>query len=343
VRRAAILAVDGGGSKVDAVLLRRSGEVIAARRVPSRGWAQTGDDGFIAQVGAAVEAVCADAGVVTNDGPVADVGIYCLAGADLPVDVRRISKALRRRGWTARDVLRNDTFAVLRAGTERDWGVAVVCGSGINCTGVAPGGRILRFPALGEWSGDWGGGHDVGSAALFHAVRAQDGRGSRTSLRRAVPEHFGLRRPSDVTEALYLGRIEPRRLNELPPIVFGEAVAGDAVARGIVEHQADEVVTMAATAIRRLRMSELDPDVVLGGGLFRSGDDRFFERIEAGLRAAASRARIVRLAAPPVVGAAMLALDEGGGNRAAHARARARRSLTHERLAADTSARARKD
>jgi N-acetylglucosamine kinase-like BadF-type ATPase len=37
VRRAAILAVDGGGSKVDAVLLRRSGEVIAARRVPARG------------------------------------------------------------------------------------------------------------------------------------------------------------------------------------------------------------------------------------------------------------------------------------------------------------------
>jgi N-acetylglucosamine kinase-like BadF-type ATPase len=341
VKPAAILAVDGGGSKFDAVLLRRGGEVIAASRVPSRGWDRPGDHGFIDQVGEAVAAVCADAGIATNGRPVADIGVFCLAGADLPVDVRRISKALRVSGWAARDVVRNDTFAVLRAGTERDWGVAVVCGSGMNCTGVAPGGKILRFPALGEWSGDWGGGHDVGSAALFHAVRAQDGRGPATSLRRAVPEHFGLRRPSNVTEALYLGRIDGRRLSELPPVVFAEAGSGDTVARSIVAQQADEIVAMAATAIRRLRLSELEPDVVLGGGLFRSGDAGFFDRIDEGIRAAARRARIVRLTAPPVVGAAMLGLDEGGGDRAAHARAR--RALTHERFGAETAAQSRKD
>ena len=52
----------------------------------------------------------------------------------------------------------NDTFAVLRAGTERGWGVAVVCGAGINCVGVSPDGRHARFPALGTITGDWGGG-----------------------------------------------------------------------------------------------------------------------------------------------------------------------------------------
>jgi N-acetylglucosamine kinase-like BadF-type ATPase len=340
VKRAAILAVDGGGSKTDAVLLRRGGEVIAASRVPARGWKSPGDEGFIDQVGHAVEAVCRAAGVSPNGQPVADVGVYCLAGADLPVDDRRITEALRLRGWTSRDVLRNDTFAVLRAGTERDWGVAVVCGSGMNCTGVAPDGRILRFPALGEWSGDWGGGHDVGSAALFHAVRAEDGRGERTSLRSAVPAHFGLRRPYDVMQALYLGKIDQRRLNELPPIVFAQADAGDAVARSIVDRQADEIVAMAGTALRKLRLRELEPDVVLGGGLFRSGDPRFFHRIRAGVHGVAPGARIVPLTAPPVVGAAMLGIDESGGGPAAHARAR--RALTHERLSADTAARTRK-
>lgn len=335
MRRAAILAVDGGGSKIDAVLLRRAGEVMAARRLPSRGWEETGDGAFIDQIGAAVAAACEEAGLRANGGPIADIGVYCLAGADLPVDVRRISKALRRHGWAARDVLRNDTFAVLRAGTDRDWGVAVVCGSGMNCTGVAPGGKTYRFPALGEWSGDWGGGNDVGSSALFHAVRAEDGRGEPTSLRRAVPGHFGMRRPSQVTQALYLGKVDGRRLNDLPPVVFAEADAGDAIARSIVDRQADEIVAMAATAIARLRLSALDPDVVLGGGLFRSGDAPFFERIEAGICAAAPRARIVRLTAPPVVGAAMLGLDEGGGGPAAHARAR--RGLTHERLTAQTT------
>ena len=70
----------------------------------------------------------------------------------------------------------NDTLAVLRAGTERGWGVAVVCGAGINCVGVAPDGRSVRFPALGRITGDWGGGYDVGLEALYVAARGEDGR-----------------------------------------------------------------------------------------------------------------------------------------------------------------------
>ena len=84
-------------------------------------------------------------------------------------------------------MVRNDTFAVLRAGTERTWGVAVVCGYGTNCSGVAPNGRTFRFPAFGDLSGDWGGGHDIGAAALWHAVRAEDGRGERDDAPNARP------------------------------------------------------------------------------------------------------------------------------------------------------------
>jgi hypothetical protein len=34
------------------------------------------------------------------------------------------------RGWAARVTVANDTFAILRAGTDRGWGVALVCGAG---------------------------------------------------------------------------------------------------------------------------------------------------------------------------------------------------------------------
>src|SRR4029450_9447045 len=112
--------------------------------------------------------------------------------------------------------------AVLRAGTERGWGVAVVCGAGINCVGVAPDGRQVRFPALGgitgDWgggdglppagshvrvpalgeiTGDWGGGYDVGMAAVSAAARSEDGRGPRTRLERGVPAPFGLATPRE--------------------------------------------------------------------------------------------------------------------------------------------------
>ena len=105
----------------------------------------------------------------------------------LPRRGGRDRRGPRGTGWAARTIVGNDTFAVLRAGTERGWGVAVVCGAGINCVGVAPDGRQARFPALGSITGDWGGGYDVGLAAVSAAARSEDGRGPRTSLEQAVP------------------------------------------------------------------------------------------------------------------------------------------------------------
>jgi N-acetylglucosamine kinase-like BadF-type ATPase len=284
----------------------------------------------VAGVGTAVEALCRAADIDLSRRPVAPLGVYCLAGADLPADDRRILRWLGRQAWTAEDLLRNDTFAVIRAGTERTWGVGVVCGFGTNCSAVAPDGRTFRLPALGWIAGDWGGGADIGEAALWHAIRSEDGRGDRTVLARSVPVHFGLRSPRQVMEAMYFGRVGHERVAELSPIVFRAASSGDAVARAIVDRQADEVVTMATTAIRRLRMTKLDVDVVLGGGIFRNGLPDFFARIEDGIRAAAPLATVAVLAAPPVVGAALLGLDRIGASRAAKARVRA--TLTHDSL-----------
>ncbi|MGE5225260.1 MAG: N-acetylglucosamine kinase [Planctomycetaceae bacterium] len=335
MRRPAVLAVDGGASKMDAVLLRKDGTVLAARRVASVDYEETGDARFLDSIERAVHAACEEAGIDPACHPVADVGVYCLAGADLPVDDRRIGRGLRARAWTERDLLRNDTFAVLRAGTDRTWGVGVVCGSGTNCTGVAPDGRIYRFAAIGDVSGDWGGAWDLGQEALWFALRAEDGRGEPTSLASRVAEHFGVRRARQVMEGLYLHRLDPGKIPRLAPVVFAEARTGDKVARSIVDRQADEIAAMATAAIRKLRMTRLDPDVVLGGGVFRNGWEPFFTRIEDRIHATAPSARVVRLTAPPVVGAAMLGLDVVGGPRAAHARARA--TLTHERLSAETS------
>ena len=98
------------------------------------------------QIVRAAETACADAGMDPDRLPMADLGVYCLAGADLPQDDRKIGRWLKRRGITAQDMVRNDTFAVLRAGTDRRWGVGVVCGYGTNCSAVAPDGRSHPVP-----------------------------------------------------------------------------------------------------------------------------------------------------------------------------------------------------
>jgi N-acetylglucosamine kinase-like BadF-type ATPase len=333
VRRAALLAIDGGGSKVDAALINRNGTIVAAARVPN---IDDGTDpfGYLDGVAAGAAEVALHAGMDPERSTLATLGVYCLAGADLPADDRRIQRWISKQGWTAEDVLHNDTFAVLRAGTDRTWGVGIVCGFGTNCSGVSPDGRTYRLPAVGPISGDWGGGSDIGGQALWHALRARDGRGPRTALASLVPEHFGMRRPRQVMEAMYFGRMDEERLAELAPLVFRTAADGDTVARSIVDRQADEIATMAGAAIRKLGMSRLDVHVVLGGGIFRNRLPAFHERIHEGVHRVCPSARITVLAAPPVVGAALLGLDRIGATKAAEARVRA--ALTHERLAGET-------
>ena len=94
---------------------------------------------------------------------------------------------MRGLGLADELLLRNDTFAVLRAGTDRGWGVGVVCGTGLNCAAVAPDGRTVRFAALGEISGDDGGGGCLGLQAVGATIRGRDGRGPRTDLERLIP------------------------------------------------------------------------------------------------------------------------------------------------------------
>jgi N-acetylglucosamine kinase-like BadF-type ATPase len=314
-----VLAVDGGNSKTDLALLREDGELLALVRGGNSSPHHIGLDGTVALLGRLYVDSLAQAGL--EDGSTADVGQLLLAGLDLPVEERRLHEAIAGRGWAARLTVGNDTFAVLRAGTERGWGVAVVCGAGINCVGVGPDGRHVRFPALGAISGDWGGGYDVGMAALSAAVRSEDGRGPRTALERSVPEHFGLRTPDELVEAIHLGRVTHRRVIELPPVVF-DAAASDPVAAAIVDRLAAEVLALVRAAVRRLELDGAAVEVLLGGGMFRTADGRLLSAIEAGLRQLAEAATLRVAVSQPIVGAALLALDDLGAGPDAQARAR---------------------
>ena len=307
-----VLAVDGGNSKTDVALVADDGRLLGAVRGPTSSHQAVGLDRGMERLAALVAEVHGQAGLVESPGRRPEVAVYGLAGADSPRDVRLLQGALAARGFANQDVLRNDTFAALRAGTDRGWGVVLICGSGVNAGGLAPDGREARLAALGDISGDWGGGNDVGYAGLAAAVRARDGRGRRTRLERDVPAHFGLVRPSTLTAALYDGRIDARRVGELSAVVFAAAGAGDAVARSIVDRMADELTAMAGAMLRRLHLTRLDPDVVLGGGVFRTDEAGFYERLDVSIRGIAPRARLVRLSAPPVAGAALSALDRLG-------------------------------
>jgi N-acetylglucosamine kinase-like BadF-type ATPase len=285
-----------------------------------------------------------EAGLERRDGrPVAEVAQLLLAGVDFADEETDVRDAVERRRIAAQITVANDTFAVLRAGTDRGFGVAVVCGSGINCLGVAPDGRHARFLALGAITGDWGGGYDVGVAALSAAARSEDGRGPSTALEAAVPAHFGLAAPSEVAEAIHRGHVPMARLTELAPIVFAEA-ADDAVAAAIVERLAEEIEALARVALERLELSGERVEVLLGGGLVQSGDGRLVGSVARRVRAHAPAAIVRAVSSPPIVGAALLALDAVGTDVAACERLRrelAERSATTSSTVAQRPERSR--
>jgi N-acetylglucosamine kinase-like BadF-type ATPase len=251
----------------------------------------------------------------------ADLAVLLVAGLDFPDEEEAYAAEAERRAWAPTTVVGNDTFAVLRAGTERGWGVAVTCGAGINCIGVAPDGRQARFASLGSVSGDWGGAGDVGVAAAYAAARSADGRGPRTDLERLVPEHFGAGDPVELARAVQAGTVAWARLGELAPLVFALAET-DVVAGEIVDRLAAECVAFVQAAVNELELRDEAVEVVLGGGLLQSGNRRLLRGIEAGLREVGPRLSLHVARSRPVVGAVLAGLDRLGAATAAYERAR---------------------
>jgi N-acetylglucosamine kinase-like BadF-type ATPase len=318
VTTTSVLAVDGGNSKTDLAVIGDDGTLIASARGPGSSHHHLGLVGAVEQLGALFNEASARAG-----GAAPAIGVLALAGADQPEEERALEAAISAQDWAPRVIVRNDTFAVLRAGTDSPDGVAVVCGAGINCVGVAADGRVVRFASLGGITGDWGGGSDVGMAALGAAVRAEDGRGPRTVLVDVVANYFGRADATAVALDVHAGRISIWELGEVTPAVFAAATDGDAQARLIMDRTADEVAAFVRAALTRLGMSGEEVPVVLGGSILRAGWSKLDTRIDELVARAAPRATVVRTAYPPLVGAALLALDEIAAPHAAHERLRA--------------------
>jgi N-acetylglucosamine kinase-like BadF-type ATPase len=246
--------------------------------------------------------------------PPAELGVFFLCGVDIAADIDDVTEAVARTGWVERSVVDNDSFALLRAGSDAPDAVAVVCGAGINCVGRAGDGRVARYQSFGWETGDWGGAEMLGRDVLFHAARAEDGRGPASVLPELVRAHFGLS-IEDLAEAIRYRRIHEGRLGELAPAVVAAAGDGDGVARMLVDRLAEEVVLMAVRALADLELDEAD--VVLGGGMLRGASGLLFEAVVARLAERAPRARPVAASQPPVVGAALVALEEAGAPAAA--------------------------
>ena len=301
-----ILGVDAGSSKTHALLLNRRGQVLGFGRGGPGNHQTSGREAAFREIEKAVRDAMQQAGVIAQ--PV-DLGCFCLAGADLPKDFAMLQAGMEGLHVADKVIIKNDTFAALRAGISRSWGVAVICGTGFNAAARAPDGREYVLPSLGFISGDWGGGWALSQEMIRLVMRAWDGRGEPTLLTHLVLD--ALQQPSEETliENLYFEKINPRQLIKLVPLIFQAALTGDKPASDLIQRMGVEVAVTAKALIHRFDMQDLDVEVVLAGGVFKGEGPMLIDTVRKEIHKEVPQAQIRRLNYEPVVGAAVLGME----------------------------------
>jgi N-acetylglucosamine kinase-like BadF-type ATPase len=304
----AVLGVDGGGRKTYAVLTDEEGAVLGIGEAGASNWEIAGADDAAGAVAASVADALAQAGLAAD---AVAASVFGLAGLDWSSDEARLGALVAP---VVPDVPRrivNDAFIALRAGASESWGIAVIAGTGTVAVGRDPIGNEFRTIGEGRVFGDFGDEFDVSELAVRAVADHYTGRGPATMLTDMLCDRLGEASVETMLERL--ARHDPRlrapELQNLTPMVLAATEAGDLVARTVLERIGFALGEAAGVVARRLNLSNLPVEVVLAGGLFRTPNRYLLDELELGVRRTAPRAEVRQLTAPPVVGAALMALE----------------------------------
>ncbi|WP_308637533.1 N-acetylglucosamine kinase [Paenibacillus silvisoli] len=300
------LGIDGGGSKTHALLTDEHGRVLGKGQ-SGNGNHQINAEEAARHLAEAVAGALAPAGIQYADVQHAYFG---LAGADREVDYRILHPIVRAIGLP-RYSITCDTMIGLRAGTDRSYGISIICGTGANCAGRNKAGEHLQVGGFNYMYGDFGGGAALNIEAFRTVIRAWDGREKPTALTELMLRFLGY---NDV-ETMFNDFLDHDK--QVPvdaaKLLFEAAAAGDEPAIAILRHQGAELGKAAAAVATRLGMADETFDVVLAGSLLTRGDRGWIRgAIEQLVHEVAPSANIVTLTVDPVFGAVWSAMEEDG-------------------------------
>ena len=303
----AVLAVDAGATKTDVMVVCDDGVILSFAKGQCGNWESIG----LEAAGAVYKQTTREAlSVASLSAEKLCAGGYGLAGLDWPSDHRRLRPLIERLGVRGPQVLVNDAFVALWAGTGNGRGVVVIAGTGTTIAGRNSAGYEARTLGMGYPFGDFGGAQDLVRAAVHAVATAYTGRGPSTALSGRLVEVSKARDVGD-----FLERLARRCLRldaAVAPHVLDVARAGDQVAQGIFRRAGHELGENAIAVIRRLGLETEAFDLVLAGGVFRAESRMLLDGLEQTVLAVAPLVNPVLLQEPPVVGAALLAFEAVG-------------------------------
>jgi len=290
-----VLGIDGGGTRTRASIVRDE-QVLAYAESGSIKRLRVGAEAAEENLRMLMREVYAQAGVTGVKAASAGV-----ASASMP-GVREWIGAVFAEFAVERSEVVGDEIIALDAAFQGGPGILQIAGTGSNCIGRGPDGSRQ---SAGGWSsrlGDEGSGYWIGLHALRRALKAYD-REESTQILEKVGAIWGT---AGLDELIQIGDSTPGPdFAALAPIVYEMAQAGDAVAAGVLEQAAldlvESVLLVRYKLRRRFNLKEELPVAWTGSVLEKMEPARaaFF----AGLKAEAPAMPVARDAVVSLQGA----------------------------------------
>jgi len=298
------LGADGGQTHSQAVLVNETGEILGVGHGgPSNHYNEPGGKlRFRSALKDITTGAFAAAGVPISSGAAA--ACFGLTGSWM-----RAEAVVRKFLKTEHFLAVEDTITAHAGALAGKPGIVIIAGTGAVAYGRNEVGLTAQSGGLGYLLSDEGAGFDIGQRALRAAIQAADGRGPRTTLGGLLLDHFRLPDFTEVAQVLYNHKEVRVAIAHLSPIVVQAAAAGDPVAAHILEYAAGELGRCILAVARQLDWP--NPTVSTTGGVFRAGK-LILDPLGAYLARHLPGALVVPAAYPPVIGAALLALESGG-------------------------------
>lgn len=303
--RRAVVGVDGGGTKTQAVVLdadfRILGEGLAGPSNPLR----VGIANAAAAIREAIDQACEVAQLRRTDLIAAEVG---LAGARRQELNARMREALLGLG-IGKIVVVGDADIALYGATEGEPGLIVIAGTGSICCGINARGKTICAGGWGPIAGDEGGGAWIARRALRAIAHAVDGRDPATSLTGAACTYFHVSDPNDLSTAIYAPTITNERLAGFGKYVIDAAKAKDRIAREILAEGGRELGSAAAAVIRNLKLERETFPVAYVGGVFKAAGELILASMREEISCVAPKAYLAPPRFSPAVAAARMAWE----------------------------------
>jgi N-acetylglucosamine kinase-like BadF-type ATPase len=300
------LGGDLGSTKTHTLITDETGRALGFSESGPANHESVGYDGMFQSMQEGVEGALRAAGLKKEDLSGAGFGI---SGYDWTSEYEANVEVIDRLGLKAPYKFVNDAVPGLVAGAKDGWGVVVVSGTGSNCRGWdREHKREGRVTGHGVLMGEGAGGSELIHRCMQIIGYSWTKRLPKTALSDAIIAYVGATDLEDLMRGYTTDEYQVGA--EAARLVFRVAEEGDAVARDLLHWAGTELGEMANAVIRQLEFENLEFDVVMTGSMFEGGP-MLIEPMRETIHKLASRARLVRLRVPPVIGATMIGMEAG--------------------------------